>query len=344
MKEIFTPKALLIRHAIILMMAVFFILTFASSESDVMQAQQSVPFAILGNFIFISLLWNLNLVLLELVEHYSSWEKSPVKKLLICGSIAIALPVSVNLFFNKVIFELLYQKPCELNSRDNLLFMLISVVITLLINAIMLSVEFFEYWKKSLTEKEALKRDNITAEFESLKNQVNPHFLFNSLNTLSSIIEEDPKTATQFVQKLASVYRYVLAQRDKETVSLDEELKFIDAYVYLNKIRFGDNLNVSIQIDEKYKQKQIATLTLQLLMENAIKHNIVSKDKPLSIEIGLKDHRIFIKNKLQIKKVHTESNGIGLSNIISRYKYLSKEEVLVMSSNNFFEVSVPLID
>jgi LytS/YehU family sensor histidine kinase len=164
------------------------------------------------------------------------------------------------------------------------------------------------------------------------------------LNTLSSIIEEDPKTATQFVQKLASVYRYVLAQRDKETVSLDEELKFIDAYVYLNKIRFGDNLNVSIQIDEKYKQKQIATLTLQLLMENAIKHNIVSKDKPLSIEIGLKDHRIFIKNKLQIKKVHTESNGIGLSNIISRYKYLSKEEVLVMSSNNFFEVSVPLID
>jgi LytS/YehU family sensor histidine kinase len=208
----------------------------------------------------------------------------------------------------------------------------------------MLSIEFFEFWKKSLTEREALKRDNITAEFESLKNQVNPHFLFNSLNTLSSIIEEDPKTATQFVQKLSSVYRYVLAQRDKETVTLHEELNFIESYVYLNKIRFGENLKVEILVDESLRQSQIATLTLQLLMENAIKHNVVSKDKPLSIEIGIKNSRIYVKNNLQAKKIHAESNGIGLSNIISRYKYLSKEEVIVSSSNNYFEVSVPLID
>ncbi|MFY8020117.1 MAG: histidine kinase, partial [Bacteroidia bacterium] len=183
MKEIFAPKALFIRQAIILAMAVFFILTFKKGESDVLHTQNSVAFAILGNFIFVTLLWNLNLILLALVEPYSSWEKSPVKKLFICGSIAIFLPIAVNLFFNKFIFEWLYQKPCELSSRDNIMFLVISVVITLLINAIMLSVEFFEFWKKSLTEKEALKRDNITAEFEGLKNQVNPHFLFNSLNT-----------------------------------------------------------------------------------------------------------------------------------------------------------------
>jgi hypothetical protein len=168
--------------------------------------------------------------------------------------------------------------------------------------------------------------------------------IFNSLNTLSSIIEDDPKTATQFVQKLASVYRYVLAQRDKETVSLKEELSFIDSYVYLNKIRFGENLKVEILVDESFRQKQIATLTLQLLLENAIKHNVISKDKPLSIEIGVSNSRIYVKNNLQTKMVHAESNGIGLSNIISRYKYLSKEEVIVSSSNNYFEVSVPLID
>lgn len=344
MKEIFTPKALLIRHSIILVMAVFFILTFKSGNSDVMQSNESVPFAILGNFIFVTLLWNLNLILLALVEPYSSWEKSPVKKLIICGSIAVFLPIAVNLFFNEILFEWLYQKPCELSSLDNIMFLVISVVITLLINAIMLSIEFFEFWKKSLTEREALKRDNITAEFESLKNQVNPHFLFNSLNTLSSIIEEDPKTATQFVQKLSSVYRYVLVQRDKETMTLHEELNFIESYVYLNKIRFGENLKVEILVDESLRQSQIATLTLQLLMENAIKHNVVSKDKPLSIEIGIKNSRIYVKNNLQAKKIHAESNGIGLSNIISRYKYLSKEEVIVSSSNNYFEVSVPLID
>ncbi|MFY8108748.1 MAG: sensor histidine kinase, partial [Bacteroidia bacterium] len=320
------------------------ILTFKSGNSDVMQSQESMLFAILGNFIFVTLLWNLNLILLALVEPYSSWERSPVKKLIICGSIAVFLPIAVNLFFNKILFEWLYQRPCELSGSDNIMFLVISVVITLLINAIMLSIEFFEFWKKSLTEREALKRDNITAEFESLKNQVNPHFLFNSLNTLSSIIEEEPKTATQFVQKLSSVYRYVLAQRDKETVTLHEELNFIESYVYLNKIRFGENLKVEILVDESLRQSQIATLTLQLLMENAIKHNVVSKDKPLSIEIGIKNSRIYVKNNLQAKKIHAESNGIGLSNIISRYKYLSKEEVIVSSSNNYFEVSVPLID
>jgi LytS/YehU family sensor histidine kinase len=133
-------------------------------------------------------------------------------------------------------------------------------------------------------------------------------------------------------------------QRDKETMTLHEELNFIESYVYLNKIRFGENLKVEILVDESLRQSQIATLTLQLLMENAIKHNVVSKDKPLSIEIGIKNSRIYVKNNLQAKKIHAESNGIGLSNIISRYKYLSKEEVIVSSSNNYFEVSVPLID
>ncbi len=344
MKEIFAPKALLIRHAIILMMAVLFVVLFTNTESNMMEVKSSVLMAILGDFIFISLLWNLNIVLIALVEPYFSWEKSPLKKLIICGSIAITLPVLVNFFFNKVIFVFLFKKACELNSKDSIVFLVISVVITIMINAIILGFEFFEHWKKSLTEKEALKRDNITAEFESLKNQVNPHFLFNSLNTLSSIIEDDPKTATQFVQKLSSVYRYVLTQRDKETVSLKEELNFINSYVYLNKIRFGENLRVMIVIDEIFYQQQIATLTLQLLLENAIKHNIISKDKPLSIEIGVKNSRIYVKNNLQTKMVHAESNGIGLSNIISRYKYLSKEEVVVSSSNNYFEVSVPLID
>jgi len=142
---------------------------------------------------------------------------------------------------------------------------------------------------------------------------------------------------------LASVYRYLLSQREKETVSLKEELEFLSAYVYLNQIRFGENLKVQIQVPEMEQNKQLVTLTLQLLMENAIKHNVISKDKPLLIEIGVKDERLFIRNSLQPKRILRESNGVGLGNIVNRYRFFTKDEVLIQSGNGFFEVRVPLL-
>jgi two-component system LytT family sensor kinase len=213
----------------------------------------------------------------------------------------------------------------------------------LLVNTIFVALAFFKFWKTTIKEKEELKRESISAEFETLRNQVNPHFLFNSLNTLTSLIEEDPKTATDFVQKLSGVYRYVLTQKDKDTVTLGEELQFIMQYIYLNKIRFGENLRIHVHIEPKYTERKIVTLALQMLLENAIKHNVVSSQKPLSIFIGVYDDKVFVRNNLQRKIVMNESNGIGLNNIVHRYSFLTKEQVEIVEDDKEFCVSIPLI-
>jgi LytS/YehU family sensor histidine kinase len=145
------------------------------------------------------------------------------------------------------------------------------------------------------------------------------------------------------VQKLSSVYRYVLANKDKETVLLNEELDFIKSYIYLNKIRFGDNLRTEIDVNTDCLGFSIPTLTLQMLIENCIKHNVISQSKPLQIYIGCVDGYVYVKNNLQPKILVGESSGIGLNNIISRYDYLSKKEVIIEKTETEFSVKVPLI-
>lgn len=344
MKTEFSLRALLIRQLIILAMSVFFVLGFAYGKGDeLLDANRNLGLTIFSNFVFISLIWNGNLWVLGLIDKRVKWETQPALRLGLSVGIAILLPILIQVLYNQLLFPLIHGLDCRLLEKEKWYSLIISIVITLMINAIIVSLEFFQHWKKTLTEKEELKRNNIAAEFESLKNQINPHFLFNSLNTLTSLIEEQPKTATRFVENLASVYRYLLSQREKETVSLKEELEFLSAYVYLNQIRFGENLKVQIQVPEMEQNKQLVTLTLQLLMENAIKHNVISKDKPLLIEIGVKDERLFIRNSLQPKRILRESNGVGLGNIVNRYRFFTKDEVLIQSGNGFFEVRVPLL-
>jgi LytS/YehU family sensor histidine kinase len=235
------------------------------------------------------------------------------------------------------------QRPCDLGAKENIIFLIVSVTITLFINAVFVAIEFFNHWRKTLTEKEELKRSTITAEFESLKSQVNPHFLFNSLNTLSSLIEEEPKVAQEFVQQLASVYRYLLSQTEKEKVSLGEEIDFMHSYVFLNQIRFGENLKVEVKVDPQFLSKEIITLTLQILLENAIKHNVISKENPLHITIEASQDKLCVRNNLQVKKTLSASNGIGLSNIQNRYHYFTQQEVHIQKTADFFEVCVPLL-
>jgi hypothetical protein len=296
------------------------------------------------NFIFIATIWNGNIALIQFSPYpVWTWEKQAPHKIIYTTLVATAWPIGVNYFFNIVIYPIIMQRPCDLGAKENIIFLLVSVSITLFINAVFVALEFFNHWRKSITEKEALKRSTISAEFESLKNQVNPHFLFNSLNTLSSLIEEDPKLANQFVLQLASVYRYLLSQTDKEKVSLGEELEFMRSYVFLNQIRFGNNLKVDLQVDPTFMGKEIVTLTLQILLENAIKHNVISKENPLHICIQAKDNQLCVRNNLQVKKSLPSSNGIGLSNIQSRYHYFTNQEVLIQKSEDFFEVCVPLL-
>jgi len=188
-----------------------------------------------------------------------------------------------------------------------------------------------------------LKEENIRSQFETLKNQVNPHFLFNNLNVLSSLIHIDQKSAARFVRQMSKVYRYVLDYKDKETVRLTEEMEFLNSYFYLLKTRFGNNLIIETEIPEEFLEKQIAPMAVQMLIENAIKHNIISQTKPLTIKMMVEDRYLVVINKLQIKSSVELSSGIGLQNIKKRYEFLTSAKVIIEESLEYFTVKIPLI-
>jgi two-component system LytT family sensor kinase len=219
----------------------------------------------------------------------------------------------------------------------------VALIVTMLVTTIYESVYFFNMWKNSIVEAEELKRTNIQSQFETLKNQVNPHFLFNSLNTLITIIPENQELAMEFVQKLSNVFRYLLQNNSKEVVSLRTELDVVEAYLFLVKIRFGENLYINMQVPEHFLDWHIAPLTLQMLLENVIKHNIISTDKPLTVDIYVEKDTLIVKNNLQRKNSRETSTKVGLQNIINRYKYLSDREVEVIVTSSSFIVALPLI-
>ncbi len=218
-----------------------------------------------------------------------------------------------------------------------------SFMIVALVSAIYESVFLYARWKQTLIEAERLRRENVESQLEGLRSQVNPHFLFNSLNTLTYIIPEDPQRAVRFVQMLSKVYRYILEIREKKLITLDEELKFLEAYNFLLKERFGDNLTIHVDVPQHFRHLRIIPLSLQILFENAIKHNIISTEKPLKIEVVVENERLIIKNNLQLKKQTMPSTKVGLENIRNRYAFFSDKKVEINSTDNQFSVHLPLI-
>jgi LytS/YehU family sensor histidine kinase len=198
--------------------------------------------------------------------------------------------------------------------------------------------------KKSVEEKEMLKRESLLAQLSALKTQVNPHFLFNNLNTVCSIIPENPQQAIHFVQQMSKVYRHILEVKDEQSISLKEELDVLRAYAFMLKTRFGDNIDICINVPEEKLRRKIVPLSLQILMENAIKHNIVSSDKPLKIDVFSEDGKLVVSNNLQKKNQENESTGIGLDNLRNRYRLLGDRQVEVKESGAIFIVSIPLIE
>ena len=191
---------------------------------------------------------------------------------------------------------------------------------------------------------ERQQKENVISQLESLKNQVNPHFLFNCLNTLSALVHEDTEAAEKFIIKLTNVYRYVLDQKDKSLVRLDEELQFMRSFFFLQKIRFGENIHLSeTGTSGNILNYYIPTLALQLLMENAIKHNIISHDKPLYIQVTV-DEGLFliVKNNYQ-KKENANNTGIGLNNLRERYSLITSQMPEFTIVNNSFIARIPLI-
>ena len=213
--------------------------------------------------------------------------------------------------------------------------------------AIYETIWYYSQLKKSIQEQERVKVAHVHSQLDGLRNQVNPHFLFNSLNTLNHIVEYEDKTvAKNFIGQLSKVYRYILDSREEPTIALEEELEFVEAYVAIQKERFLENLQVNIDVPQQYIHKKIIPLSLQLLIENAIKHNIISTKKPLAISIVIDEEKEIIKviNTLQKKSKVMDSTKVGWENITERYRLLSEDkEVIIEEFDKVFQVGLPLL-
>ena len=211
----------------------------------------------------------------------------------------------------------------------------------------------FRKWKTATIESEQLKREYLQTQLDSLKNQVNPHFLFNSLNSLSSLIEDDEQPKAQlFISELARVYRYLLQSNEHELIPVTSELVFIEAYFFLLKTRFDNGISLHVDVSEAAKQTMIPPLTLQLLVENAVKHNVISNARPLKISIYTDgtsresregDDRLVVSNNVQSKTATISSNSLGLDNIAAKYRLLSGKEPTIRKSATTFTVTLPLL-
>ncbi|WP_179336552.1 histidine kinase [Winogradskyella ludwigii] len=215
--------------------------------------------------------------------------------------------------------------------------------ITLSIITVFHIIYFYNRYQKNKIKEQKVIAGTASAKFDALKNQLDPHFLFNSLNVLTSLIEENPKNAQKFTTSLSKVYRYVLEQKSKELVTVDEELNFARTYMSLLKMRFEDSIIFEIPDKASNPESKVVPLSLQLLLENAVKHNMVTSSKPLHIKIYQKQGMLIVENNLQLKQIVKKSTGVGLENIKQRYKLLSNKTVSINQSTSSFSVAIPML-
>lgn len=228
-------------------------------------------------------------------------------------------------------------------SQQHIVYYFQIAVTSLFISMIFFGFYFYKKFKDYQIQETQQEKQQITAQFESLKNQLDPHFLFNSLNVLNGLIEEDPKKASLFTTDLSRIYRYVLEHKDKSLVSLQEELTFSKAYLNLLSLRFEAGIQIGLHFHEDEISGCILPLSLQLLIENVVKHNIISLKTPLMLKIYRKNDYLYVENNLQKKKVLNSNAGIGLKNIQERYALLSDRPVYIQESDDTFSVGLPII-
>ncbi|GAA4466647.1 hypothetical protein GCM10023189_49080 [Nibrella saemangeumensis] len=220
---------------------------------------------------------------------------------------------------------------------------LVSVVGTAMVAAYFEGMYLYRRWRISFIETQELKKVNLQSQLDSLKTQINPHFLFNNLNSLSSLITTDARQAEEFLDELSSVYRYLLQQNNRDLCPLIDEINFIKAYFHLLKTRYGDGIFLEVDVENRYMHYLIPPLTLQVLFENAIKHNIIATSQPLTIRLYTREGNLYVENNLQKKKLAVPSSQIGLQNIMMKYQLLAQSSVLVRDDEEKFLVGMPLI-
>jgi two-component system LytT family sensor kinase len=259
-----------------------------------------------------------------------------------CGNIGISIlaillvRVVMNVGFGTMSLSLFL-------ASENLTFYYIAFLIAFVLTLIFYSFFYYRYRQENKVKEQKIIAGTASAKFDALKNQLDPHFLFNSLNVLTSLIEEDPVQAQKFTTSLSKVYRYVLEQKNKDLVSVDEELEFARTYVRLLKMRFEDSIIFHIPEHSSSPEAKIVPLSLQLLLENAVKHNVVTSNRPLNIKVYERNGMLCVSNNLQEKQVVKKSSGVGLRNIQQRYQILTDKKVIIDKTATEFIVQLPML-
>lgn len=285
-------------------------------------------------------LWAGSMSIVIFVWRKFPWESKPRQHILVELSLIVWLLL---LYITVIGFFLAYKNhssfwvELKLNTVD----IVFTVLITFLIITIHEAVFFYRQWKLHFSKSIQLEKDNLEAQYNTLKAQVNPHFLFNSLNSLMGLLDNHP-TAEQYVQDLSEYLRYVLQSNTRELVDVDEEMESVAKFLNLQKLRFGENLHTHIELSAEARRMQIPPLTIQMLIENCIKHNTISGSKPLTIRVYNTDNAITVENNIQLKQSH-ESTGHGLRNIEGRYRFLAAKPIQITTTETHFSVSLPLI-
>ena len=284
-------------------------------------------------------IWEGSKFIQALVLYIYPWEKSIVKHLvyeiasifvfsslmLIIGIYSLAwIGSSVNITLSVVLQNIF-----------------VSFMLALLFIAFNEGAFLFSKWKASLLEQERLRQENLIAKVESLKKQLDPHFLFNSLSVLSGVVYKDPVLADHFITKLALVYRYVLEHNEEKQVSLKNEIDFVEAYCFLLNVRFYNKVVLKNELKET--NTFVLPMSIQLLVENAVKHNKISEDQPLELKIYTTDSYLWVENGKNIKEYQEDSTGIGLTNLEARYKFMTNKSIIVENEGKVFRVGLPLI-
>jgi hypothetical protein len=295
-------------------------------------------------FIYSVVLTFINSAFFEYMDRLKIWKRYSRYRILLgaVGSISLTM---LGIFWIRIFIAMgLEGSDWEgFLAGERTIFYVFALLITIVVSIVFHAIHFYKNWQESKVKEQKIIAGTASAKFDALKNQLDPHFLFNSLNVLTSLIEEDPYQAQKFTTSLSKVYRYVLEQKNKDLVTVDEELQFAASYVRLLKMRFEESIICDIPESAADPDAKIVPLSLQLLLENAVKHNMVSAAKPLHIEVYEEENMLVIKNNLQEKQVLKGGSGVGLKNIQQRYSILSARQVTILKSATTFEVRIPVL-
>ncbi|WP_420400136.1 2TM domain-containing protein [Flagellimonas sp.] len=299
----------------------------------------------IGYYIFYSIVLSLlNGVYYDYLNHKVVWKRYAKYRLAI-GALGGVVLTMIGIFWIRIVINIGFEgEDWEVFiAGERAIYYVVALLITIVISVFFHAFYFYRNWQEKRVKEQKIIAGTASARFDALKNQLDPHFLFNSLNVLTSLIEEDPAQAQKFTTSLSKVYRYVLEQKNKDLVTVDEELNFARTYVRLLKMRFEDSIVFDIPEKSSIPEAKIVPLSLQLLLENAVKHNVVTAAKPLHIKVEEKAGNLVVSNNLQEKQVVKKSSGVGLQNIKQRYSILTDRGVEIGKTKSKFSVAIPML-